>query len=165
QWLEAREDLEQAMKYGPAPLRADRFEAAKKQLVEVERHLGRIRVSCPTPGAEVTLDAVTLFTGPGEREVWVTARAHEVTAKKPEYAPQARRVTAAPGAQESVELSLRKLVEDRPWATWKPWAVVGAGAAVAAASGVVHAFSARKFHDYDNKFLALPCARENRCKD
>ena len=165
QWLEARENLELAMKYGADPLRADRFEEARKQLVEVQRHLARLRVSCPTPGAEVTLDAVPLFTGPGQREVWISAQPHEVTAKKPEYVTQARRVAAAPGAQESIELSLRKLVEDRPWATWKPWAVVGAGAAVAAASGVLHAFSARKFNDYDNKFLALPCASTDGCKD
>src|SRR5215510_286010 len=91
QYFEARENLEQALKYGAEPLRADRFEEAKKQLVEVQRHLGRIRVGCPTPGAEITLDGVTLFTGPDNREVWVTARAHEVTAKKPEYATQARR--------------------------------------------------------------------------
>lgn len=158
QWLEARENLEQALKYGPDPLRADRFEEAKKQLVEVERHLGRIRVRCSTPGAEVTLDAATLFTGPGQRELWVTASAHEVTAKKPEYATQARRVPVGPGAQETVELSLRKLVEDRPWATWKPWAVVAAGAGVAAASGVLHGFSAHDFSLYDSGFVKLPCA-------
>ncbi|HEX7992959.1 MAG TPA: tetratricopeptide repeat protein, partial [Streptosporangiaceae bacterium] len=158
QWLEARENLEQALKYGPDPLRADRFEEAKKQLLEVQRHLGRIRVRSPTPGAEVTLDAVTLVTGPGQREVWVTASAHEVTAKKPDYGTQARRVAVGPGTQESVDLSLRKLVEDRPWANWKPWAVVAAGAGVAAASGVLHGVSAHDFSTFDSEFAKLPCA-------
>jgi tetratricopeptide (TPR) repeat protein len=158
QWLEARDNLEQAMKYGAEPLRADRFDEARKQLVEVEHHLGRIHVRCPTPGAEVTLDAVTLFTGPGQREIWVTASPHEVTAKKADYGTQARRVPVAPGAQETVDLSLRKMVEDRPWSIWKPWAVVAAGAAVAAASGVVHGFSAHNFSAYDSGFGKLPCA-------
>jgi tetratricopeptide (TPR) repeat protein len=158
QWLDARDRLERAMKYGQEPLRADRFDEAKKQLVEVERHLGRIRVRCPTPGAEVTLDAVTLFTGPGQREVWVTASPHEVTARKPDYGTQARRVPVGPGAQESVELSLRKMVEDHPWAVWKPWVVVGVGAAVAAASGVLHGVSAHDFSLYDSGFVKLPCA-------
>ncbi|HEX3482420.1 MAG TPA: hypothetical protein VHT91_45710 [Kofleriaceae bacterium] len=157
QWLEAREDLELAMKYGPDPLRADRFDEAKKQLVEVERHLGRIRVSCPTPSAEVTLDAAPLFTGPGQREVWVTARAHEVTAKKADYGTQARRVAVAPGAQEAVELTLRKMViEDPP--KWKYWTLVAAGAGVAAAGGVVHGLSARDFSNFDSGFAKLPCA-------
>jgi hypothetical protein len=67
-------------------------------------------------------------------------------------------VAVAPGAQEAVELSLRKLVEDRPWATWKPWAVVGAGVAVAAASGVVHGLSEHDFSSFDSGFAKLPCA-------
>jgi tetratricopeptide (TPR) repeat protein len=159
-YLEARENLVRAMKYGASPLRADRFEEAKKQLIEIERHLGRIRVSCPTPGAEVTLDGATLFTGPGEHEVWVTARAHEVTAKKSEYSTQARRVTIAAGTQEKVQMSLRKLVEDRPWANWKPWAVVGTGVAIAAAGGVLHGLSAKDFNTYDQGFVKLPCAEK-----
>jgi hypothetical protein len=158
QYLEARENLEQALKYGAEPLRMDRFEEAKKQLIEVQRHLGRIRVSCSTPGAEITLDGVALLTGPGAHEVWVTARAHEVTARKPEYGTQARHVTVAPGALATVDLSLHKLIEDRPWATWKPWAVVGAGVGIAAASGVLHALSARDFNAYDSGFLKLSCA-------
>ncbi len=157
QWLEARESLESALKYGPDPLRADRFEEAKKQLVDVEHHLGRIQVRCSTPGAEVTLDAATLFTGPGQRELWVTASAHEVTAKKTDYGTQARRVAVAPGAQEAVELTLRKMVlEDPP--KWKYWTLVAAGAGVAAASGVLHGLSAHDFSSFDSGFAKLTCA-------
>jgi len=157
QWLEARENLVLAIKYGPDPLRADRFEEARKQLVEVERHLGRIQVSCSTPGAEVTLDAATLFTGPGQREVWVTARAHEVTAKKADYGTQARRVAVAPGAQETVALALRRMIIAEP-PKWKYWALVASGVGVAAASGVLHGFSAHDFSLYDSGFVKLPCA-------
>jgi len=157
QWLEAREDLELAMKYGPDPLRADRFEEARKQLVEVQRHLARIRVSCPTPGAEVTLDAAPLFTGPGQRELWVTARPHEVTAKKADYTTQARRVAVAPGAQESVELILRKPILEEP-PKWKYWTLVAAGVGVAAASGVLHGLSEHDFSTFDSRFAKLPCA-------
>jgi hypothetical protein len=157
QWLEAREDLVLAIKYGPAPLRADRFEEARKQLVEVEHHLGRIQVSCSTPGAEVTLDGGTLFTGPDQREVWVTARAHEVTAKKPEYGTQARRVAVGPGAQETVALTLRRMIIAEP-PKWKYWALVASGVGVAAASGVLHGFSAHDFGLYDSGFAKLPCA-------
>jgi tetratricopeptide (TPR) repeat protein len=158
QYLEARENLEQALKYGEEPLRTDRFEEAKRQLVEVQRHLGQIRVGCPTPGAEITLDGVTLFTGPGNQEVWVTARAHEVTAKKPEYGAQARHVTVAPGARATVNLSLRRLIEDRPWTVWKPWALLATGVGVAAVGGLLHAFSARNFNAYDSGFGKLLCS-------
>lgn len=156
--LEARNSLEQAMKYGAEPLGADEFQEAKKQLREVEHRLGRIRVSCPTPGAEITLDGVTLFIGPGSQETWVKAQVHEVTAKRSQYVTQVKHVTVAPGAKETLDLPLRKLFEDRPWAPWMPWAVVGSGAAVAAAGGVLHALSARDFHAYDSGFVKLLCA-------
>src|SRR5262249_53588586 len=150
-----RENLEHALQYGAEPLRTDRFEEGQKQLVEVQRQLGKIRVSCPTQGAEVTLDGVTLFTGPGNRDVWVTGPAHEVTAKKPDYVTQAKRVTVAAGAQETVALSLRRLIEERPWSTWKPWAVVGAGVAITGAGAVLHGLSARNFKAFDDRFPTL----------
>jgi hypothetical protein len=162
--LEARDSLEQALKYGPEPLGTEEFQEAKKQLQDIERHLGRIRVSCPTDGAEVTLDGATLFTGPGSKEVWVKAQPHEVSAKKAEYVTQAKRVTISPDTKATIDLSLSKLVEDRPWAVWKPWAVVGTGIAIAATGGVFHALSARNFNAYDKAFLALPCA-DTGCMD
>lgn len=158
QYLEAREDLEESLKSGEQPLRADRFAEAQKQLVEVKRHLGRIHVSCPTPGAEVTLDGAVLFVGPGEREVWLKAQAHEVIAKKQAYGTQSKHVTVVPGARETVDLTLNKLIEDRPWAAWKPWAIVGAGVGLAAAGGILQSFSARNFDAYDATFSKLDCA-------
>lgn len=164
QEVEAHESLEQAMKYGSAPLGEDEHREAKKQLLEIERRLGRLRVSCPTPDAEVTLDGVPLFTGPGSRDVWVKAGAHEITAKRPAFVTKVKRVTVSPGTVQALELPLRKLIEDRPWAVWKPWAIVGAGAAMAAAGGVLHALSARGFRAYDDAFRMLPCAAEG-CTD
>ncbi len=158
QHVEAHESLERAMKHGPAPLGEDELREARKQLLELERRLGRLRVSCPTAGAEVTLDGVALFTGPGSREVWVKAQAHEITAKRREYVTRVKRVTVAPGALEALDLPLRKLIGDRPWAVWKPWAIVGTGAAIAVAGGVLHGLAARGFRAYDGEFLKLSCA-------
>jgi tetratricopeptide (TPR) repeat protein len=158
QYLEAHDHLSRAIQYRPEPLRADRFAEAKKQIVAVERHLGRIRVHCPTRHAEVTLDGITLFTGPGDRDIWVTPRAQELSTKNPEYATQAKRVPVTLGAVEATDLSLRRLVEDRSWSVWKPWAVVVGGAVVAGASGGLHALSARNFSSFDARFGQLSCA-------
>jgi tetratricopeptide (TPR) repeat protein len=158
QEVEAHSSLEQAMKHGAGPLGEAELREAKKQLLELERRLGRLRVSCPTAGAEVTLDGATLFTGPGSREIWVKAQAHEITAKRRDYVTRVKRVTVTPGAMQALDLPLRKLIGDRPLAVWKPWAVVGTGAALAAAGGVLHAFSARDFRAYDGEFLKLSCS-------
>jgi len=160
--VEAHESLEQAIRYGEEPLGAEEFKVAQEQLQQVEHQLGRIRVTCQTEGAEVTLDGVTLFTGPGSHQGWVKAKAHEITAKKPDYLSEARRVTVSPGELKNLQLKLITLSEaadaGRRWVTWKPWTVVAAGLAVSAAGGVLHTLSSRNFHAYDDKFLQLPCA-------
>jgi hypothetical protein len=158
QYLEARDSLLRAVQYGPAPLRQDRYDEAKKQLVEVEKHLGRVRVTCDIPGVEVTLDGAKVLIGPGERVAWVVPRAHDLTATKSAYRAQEVHVTVAAGATENVAMSPHKLIEDRPWAVWKPWAVVMTGAAIVAAGGVFHALSAHEFAQYDDGFSRLTCA-------
>ena len=162
--LEARASLELALKHGEQPLGTERYQEARRQLKEVEGLLGRLRISCPTDGAEVTLDGEPLFTGPGSREQWVKATAHQITAKRDEYVTQAKRISVPPGKLATLDLPLTKLVEDRPWAVWKPWAVIGSGVAIAATGGVLHALSAKNFTAYDDGFVKLACA-EKGCSD
>jgi tetratricopeptide (TPR) repeat protein len=167
QEVEAHDNLEQALKHGEEPLGAEQFQEAKKQLQEVQRQLGRIRITCPTQGAEVTLDGAALFTGPSSYEGWIKGKAHEITAKKQGYLSEARRVTVSPGTLQDIDLKLVTLSEaadtGRRWAIWKPWSVVAAGGVVAAAGGVLHALSSRNFSAYDSKFLQLDCAKAAGC--
>jgi hypothetical protein len=164
QEVEARENLERALKYGAEPLGVDEHKEAQRQFRLLERQLGRVRISCKIRGAEVTLDGVKLFTGPGSYEGWVKAEDHELTAKKSGYLSEARAVTVAAGKLEDVELHLITLDEasdqNRRWATWKPWAVVAAGSAVAIGGGVMHSLSAKNFSTYDDAFLRLPCVTD-----
>ena len=160
--IEARESLEHALAHGQDPLGKEQFKEAQKQLEEVNRQLGRIHVICHTPGAEVTLDGVTLFIGPGNYEGWVKAKTHEITAKKTGYLSEARRVTVSSGQFQDIELKLLTLNQvtdaSRRWAAWKPWVVIVTGGAIAAAGGVLHARAAQNFNDYDRRFLGLGCA-------
>ena len=162
QEVEARESLEKALAHGAEPLGEAEFKEAQKKLQDVTHQLGRIRVTCQTPGAEVTLDGVTLFTGPGIHEGWVKAKAYELTAKKAGYLSEARRVTVSAGQIQDIELKLVTLGQatdaSRRWAVWKPWAVVAGGGAIAAAGAVLHALAARNFNAYDDAFLQLSCA-------
>jgi tetratricopeptide (TPR) repeat protein len=163
QEVEARASLERALAHGEEPLGA-KAQEARSRLQEVTRQLGRIRVTCRTPGAEVTLDGATLFIGPGSHQGWVKAAAHELTAKQAGFLSEARRVTVSAGELQDLELTLVTLTQatdaSRRWAAWKPWAVAAAGATVAAAGGVLHALSARSFNAHDQRFLRLPCVTD-----
>ncbi len=160
--VEARDSLERALAHGEAPLGAKLFQEGQRRLAEVKRQLGRIRVICRTPGAEVTLDGTTLFTGPGHYEGWAKAQAHELTAKKLGHQSEARRVTVSAGELLDIDLSLLTLSQatdaSRRWAVWKPWAVVAVGGALAAAGGGLHVLAARNFNDYDVTISSLVCA-------
>jgi|SRR6185436_1366519 len=161
--VEARASLEHALEHGERPLRAKRFQKAQRQLEEVTRQLGRIRVSCQTPGAEVTLDGVTLFIGPGIYQGWIKAKDHELTAKGRGYLPVARRVTISSEDLKEIEVGLVTLREvtdaARRWATWKPRAVMAAGGAIATSGVVLHMLAARNFNAYDRGFLDLSCVK------
>jgi len=162
QEVEAYTSLERALQYGEKPLGAETFRGAQLQRAEIKRQLGRIRVTCRTQGAQVTLDGVLLFIGPGSYEGWVKAKDHEITARKPKYLSEARRVTVASGQNQDVELKLITLREaaeaSRRWKAWKPWVVFAAGGAITAIGGTFHTLSFREFENYDRKFLLLPCA-------
>jgi hypothetical protein len=162
----AHDSLQLALAHGAEPLGAEQFQEAQKQLREVKRRIGQIRVTCKTRGAEVSLDGVTLFIGPGTYQGWVKAKPHELTAKKAGYLSEARRVTVSAGQLQDVELELVTLIEatdaSRRWAAWKPWATVAAGGAIVAGGGVLHVLAFRNFNAFDAEFQTLPCATEPR---
>lgn len=164
QEVEAYSNLERALQHGKEPFGEEQFHEIQQQLEDVKRQLSRIRVTCRLPGAAVTLDGVLLFIGPGSYEGWVKAKDHDLTAKKPEYLPEARRVTVVPGQFQNIELKLVTLSEaadaSRRWAVWKPWAVVVAGGAIVATGSAFHALAYRNFKEYDRAFHKLLCATE-----
>ncbi len=166
--VEARDSFEQALKHGEEPLGDKRFQEAQKQLADLQQKLGRIRVTCQTEGAEVTLDGVSLFTGPGNYEGWVKAKRHEITAKRPDYLSEAQRLTISQGESKTFDIRLITLSEaeasSRRWKTWKPWMVIAAGGGVAASAGVLNAISTKTFHNYDTGFGELACAKSGGCK-
>lgn len=161
--VEARENLELALRYGEEPLGAEQFQEAQNKLRELERQLGQIRVTCQTKGAEITLDGVRLFTGPGRHQRWVSAKDYELTAKKAGYLSESRRVTVASGGLQDIDLRLVTLSEvtdaSRRWATWKPWMVVAAGGLIVTAGGGIHALASKNFKIYDSEFEKLSCAQ------
>lgn len=165
--VEARESLEMALKYGQEPLGEKAYQVAQSQLQEVERQLGRIRVICRTPGAEVTLDGAKLFVGAGSYEGWVKAKTHDLTAKRDGYQVEARQVNVSAGDLQEIDLSLFTLIQAtdmrRRWSPWVPWGVIGVGGAIAASGGVLFMLASRNVDAFDTDFASLSCAQTHGC--
>ena len=158
--------LEKAMKYGPAPLGAEKYERAQSYFDLVSEQLGTVEITVNEPGAKVTLDGKLVLTGPGTYRDLVLVGEHQVVASKREYVDAKRDIDIEPNETERLDLvmySVKEMtVSRRRWATWKPWAVVGAGAFVLAAGSALHAQSNSSFQAHDEKFTdACP----NGCTD
>lgn len=153
--LEVHEHLVAAMKYGVAPLDSEKMEHARTYKGLVEKQLAKVEISCDEPGATVSLDGKTVFTAPGSYEGLVRPGAHTFVASKEGHAPTNLSRSLPAGEKTAVALKLYTAEDltryQRRWPAWRPWAVLGAGAAVALAGGALHMQAKGSFEDFDTR--------------
>jgi hypothetical protein len=161
--LELYDSLQKALAYGTDALDEEKIELADRYRKLVEQQLIWIEVSCTEPGAKVYVDGKELFTAPGSQEQLLRAGEHTFSASKAGYETAA--VTRIfPGADhQKLALKLYR-PEDltgykRKFAPWLPWAVTGAGVAVAGIAGILHATAANDFAAFDD--WAEACEQES----
>jgi hypothetical protein len=156
--IEVHEHLTSAMRFGAAPLDAEKLENARAYKSLVEKQLARVEISCATPGASVVMDGRPLFVGPGRFEGWVRAGPHTLVATGEGYLTNDQSRTFSPGERTAVELKLftsDDLIQyRRKWSAWKPWAVVGAGAALAAGGTLMHMTARDDYAKFDTAIAA-----------
>ncbi|WP_224367360.1 hypothetical protein [Hyalangium versicolor] len=141
--LELREHLEAAVRYGSGPLEQKLFEHAKQLKTFIEKQLVRVDVSCEAAGVSVSMDGRLLFTSPGRYEGWELPGSHVFLATQEGYPPNQRTRVTREG--ESITLHIQGVYDDvqltryrRKWAAWKPWSVLGVGAALVAGGAFTH---------------------------
>ena len=151
--IEVHKHLESAMRYGVAPLDAEKLENARAYKTLVEKQLAWVEITCETPGASVVMDGRPLFVGPGRSAGWVRAGPHTLVATGEGYLTQDQSRTLSPGERVTVDLKLftsDDLIQyRRKWSAWKPWAVVGTGVALAAGGVFMHTTARDEFSSFD----------------
>lgn len=156
--LEAYENLELALRYGPEALLEDQHAQGLTYRKLLLGQLAQLRVVCGEPGARVLLDGRELLVGPGEVMRVLLPGEHSLVATKTDYLTTTRTVNLVAGRVETANLALvaapRVVETRRRWAAWKPWAVVGAGAAVALADVPLRLVAASTMDDYERAFTA-----------
>jgi len=152
--VEARDHLERSLAYGAGPLGEDAYQQAMTYRKLLDAQLSHVRLSCPEPGAEVTLDGKLLFTGPGAAERFVLPGTHQVAATKPGRQPAFETLTLTAGKQTTRELqpSIERRSQPRMvrrWSTWTPWTMLGGGVALLGSGALAYALAARNISTYD----------------
>jgi tetratricopeptide (TPR) repeat protein len=151
--VEVLSELEEAMKYGDAPLDADKFGHAQRYRALIEKQLARVDIRCDSPGASVTMDGQPLFTAPGRYQSVVRVGQHTIVATQQGYLPAQVTPTLVAGQEKVVRLRL--FTEEqltryrRHWSVALPWSVLAAGVAVAAVGGILHWQASERIKDYD----------------
>ena len=134
--LRANQHLKQALKYGARPFAAHVHEQLVVSRKLLAGQLARVTIHCERRGVSVTIDGKDVLECPGSRIVSVIAGRHQVVGRKPGHVTFTDELTTIGGDSSSVQVELVPLAEavryERRWSTWKPWAVVGAGVAIAA---------------------------------
>jgi hypothetical protein len=155
--LSLHHHLTEAMRHGEAPLDKDKFERATTFKKLIEQQLSRVEITCDAPGAVVSMDGQVLFTAPGRYEGLVRPGKHSITATKEGFLPTDMNQTLLPGETASLSVKLYTATDltryRRQWSAWKPWAVVGAGAAVALAGGALHMQARGSFEKFDTRIV------------
>jgi tetratricopeptide (TPR) repeat protein len=145
--------LEEAMKYGAAPLDADKFEHATRYRALIEKQLARVEVTCAQTGAQVSMDGRTLFDAPGRWAGLVRVGQHTVVATKPGYVAAQQTPTLLAGQKSEIRLQLFTAEEltiyQRRWAVWKPFTVLAAGVVVAAIGGILQWEASESYKSFD----------------
>jgi hypothetical protein len=150
--------LEKAMKHGPGPLGAEKYERAQSYFDLVSDQLGTVEITINEPQAKVTLDGKPVLTGPGTYRELLPVGEHQIVASKPEYIDKTVDFVIEPKELERLDVVMFSIdemtVSKRRWPVWMPWAVVGAGAAVLAVGGGMHTQSSSSFASFDKSFDA-----------
>ena len=134
--VEALDNLEQAMRFGNAPIGPDLWNQGQSYKKLLSARVAEIRVDAE-PGATVSLDGKPLV-GPQQR---VLTGDHQIVVEKPSYQTETRAVRLNGGDHVTIKIELKPVAVartlHRKWARWVPWAVLGGGVVVAAVGAPV----------------------------
>ncbi|MDQ3365598.1 MAG: hypothetical protein M3680_09230 [Myxococcota bacterium] len=164
--IEVERSLQQAIRFGAAPLEKGKFEHAKQSLLLIEKQLATIEVSCQKDGARVSVDNQEVFVvqagAPNVYKARVQIGKHTFVAEKPGYATGLDAPFIGPGETFRIELKLYTAEEltryRRRWnATWVPYAMIGGGVVAGIVGGVLSLSAQASYDDFD--------AAVQRCND
>ncbi len=156
--LDAADHLDKALAYGAAPLEEQVYREALTYQRLLKNQIATVELRCDQAGVKLGLDGKTALTCPGTRELRVLPGEHSIVGAGPNLVTEVRHVTLLGGTRTSESFTLREPGEPvRRWAVWKPWAIVGGGAAIAT-TGVVFNILARSRRDDLHARAATQCS-------
>ena len=151
--LEAADNLERALAFGKVALPGTTYEQALEFQKLLANQIGEVVVRCTEPDVAVTIDGRALGHCPLERATRVTPGPHFVVGSKRGYLTETQTATVFGGKRTTLVIAPIPLadagVEVRRWPVAAPWLVIGGGAVVAGAGGLLRLQASDDMASYD----------------
>lgn len=158
--LEAADDLEAALRFGPAPFTAELYQQALDYQRLVSGRVGWVEASCAQRGVQILLDGKPWFACPATRRLRVLAGEHVLVGEKQDFATQSKRLVVVGGATVDAKIQLASfesaVKHEYPSPRWLPFTVAGGGAAIAL-GGLGFWFAGRSQMDTFESEFAVVC--------
>lgn len=153
--VEAYTHLKASLKYGGAPLDADQIDQVNRYMkLLFDAELAELVIEAKEQDAIISLNGVELFKAPGRWEGIVKADKNTILATKPGFQPAQEQRILPRGQKTEITLNLIAVESvtkyTRVMDAWKPWVVVGAGAAALIAGGIFTWQASDSFAAYDD---------------
>jgi hypothetical protein len=152
--VETHEAFVKSLRWGAAPLDADKFDQANRYKTLLERQLAGVDIRCNMEGATVKLDGKVLYVAPGRYTGLTTAGPHSIVATKEGYITNELSLPLPAGETKVFELNLMTtddLTEyKRLWPQYVPYAVLVGGVVVAVAGLGLHLGANSVYQSFDS---------------
>ncbi len=153
-------NLELALKYGRAPLQNDIYSEAITYKKLLLGQIASLEVACDNANTKVSLDGKSMLECPGKQSTMLVPGSHQVVARAPGFLVFTEDIVLLPGKENSVSVRMIAMSEAaitvRRWKRWKPWAVAGAGVAVAGIGGLLQLKAQADYDSYGEE-IARSC--------
>lgn len=151
--IEVHKHMTQALRHGEAALSPEKYAHARFYKDLLEKQLAWVEISCETADAVVTVGGERLPLVDGRYEGLMRPGPATLVATREGFQLRKKELSLSPGQTNNIRFRLyteEELIRYSPrWAPWKPWAVVGAGAALAAGGGWLYARQREDFRAFD----------------
>jgi len=155
--LVAWDHLQQALRFGEAPLGKRLYAEAMRYVAVLESILAQLTVRSSQPGIKVMVDGVVALDGPGEHSMTLLAGKHQLVASRRGYITQSLALDLSAGKPDVEQIALiRETVKvqrenyERRWSWWVPWSVEGGAAALALVAAGFYVSASNEMKRYDD---------------
>jgi hypothetical protein len=166
--LVAWDHLQQALRFGDAPLGKRLYAEALSYVAVLESSLAELTVTSSQPEVKILVDGAPLATGGAHKAKLLPGR-HQLVATRPGYTTDSRALDLPAGkpVAEQIELApdvvkVERVNYERRWRWWVPWAAAGSSVVLGVTGGILYAVARTDIRQYDAD-LAKMCPLG--CKD